>query len=126
MTQPDAGLSLAFIEQQRQRLLKLHRLLVGGDAHADARERAFQAQHGDEAGEDEDAAQDLAQREVDQAVHNADDRRIANIERALQKIDEGTYGLSDASGKPIPQVRLETTPEAVLTVQEERKREARH
>lgn len=54
-----------------------------------------------------------------------DDRRLANIKRALQKIAEGSYGCSDLSGEPIPLVRLRSTPEAVLTVQEERAREAR-
>jgi DnaK suppressor protein len=120
-----AGLSRAFIEQQRQRLVALRNQLLGGEEDDLARKRAFQLQHGDEAGEEEDAAQDLSQREVDQALHDVDDHRVANVERALQKIAEGSYGLSDLSGEPIPKTRLETTPEAVLTVQEERDREAR-
>ena len=43
---------------------------------------------------------------------------MAQIERALKKIELGTYGLSDVSGKPIPRERLEAMPEAVLTVEE--------
>jgi len=120
-----AGLSREFIERQRQRLLALRNQLLGGEEDDLARKRAFQLEHGDEAEEEEDDAQDLAQREVDQALHNADDYRVANIERALQKIAEGSYGLSDLSGEPIPRARLETMPEALLTVQEERDREAR-
>ncbi|WP_108472221.1 TraR/DksA family transcriptional regulator [Rhodanobacter thiooxydans] len=120
-----AGLSREFVEQQRLRLLALRRQLLGGEEDDLAGRRAFQLQHGDEAGEEEDDAQDLSQQEVDQALHDVDDRRVANIERALQKIGEGSYGLSDLSGEPIPRARLETTPEAVLTMQEERAREAR-
>jgi DnaK suppressor protein len=120
-----AGLSREFIGQQRQRLVALRSQLLGGEENNLERERAFQLQHGDEAAEEEDTAQDMAQREVDQALHDVDDRRIANIERALQKIEDGSYGLSDFSGEPIPQTRLEATPEAILTVQEERQREAR-
>ncbi len=120
-----AGLSRGFIEQQRQRLVALHNQLLGGEEDDLARKRAFQLQHGDEAREEEDEAQRMAQREVDQAVHDANDRRIAKIERALQKIADGSYGLSDLSGEPIPKARLESTPEAVLTMQEERQREAR-
>lgn len=120
-----AGLSREFMEQQRQRLIALRKQLLGGEENNLARERAFQLQHGDEAAEEEDTAQDMAQREVDQALHDVDDTRIANIERALQKIEDGSYGLSDLSGEPIPQSRLEATPEAILTVQEERQREAR-
>jgi DnaK suppressor protein len=120
-----AGLSREFMEQQRQRLIALRQQLLGGEENNLARERAFQRQHGDEAAEEEDTAQDLAQREVDQALHDVDDIRIANIDRALQKIADGSYGLSDLSGEPIPQTRLEATPEAILTVQEERQRETR-
>jgi DnaK suppressor protein len=103
----------------------LRNQLLGGEEGDLASKRAFQLQHGDEAEEEEDDAQDLSQREVDQALHDVDDHRVANIERALRKIAEGSYGRSDLSGEPIPQARLETTPEAVLTVQEERDREAR-
>jgi DnaK suppressor protein len=120
-----AGLSREFMEQQRQRLVALREQLLGGEENNLARERAFQLQHGDEATEEEDTAQDMAQREVDQALHDVDDRRIANIERALQKIEDGSYGLSDLSGEPIPRTCLEAMPEAILTVQEERRREAR-
>jgi DnaK suppressor protein len=120
-----AGLSREFIEQQRQRLVALRNQLLGGEESDLASKRAFQLQHGDEAEEEEDDAQGLAQQEVDQALHDVNDRRVADIERALQKIAEGSYGLSDLSGEPIPKARLETTPEAILTVQEERDREAR-
>lgn len=120
-----AGLSREFIEQQRQRLVALRNQLLGSEESDLASKRAFQLQHGDEAEEEEDDAQGLAQQEVDQALHDVNDRRVADIERALQKIAEGSYGLSDLSGEPIPKARLETTPEAILTVQEERDREAR-
>jgi DnaK suppressor protein len=123
--EPQAGLSRAFIEQQRQRLVALRRRLLGREQDALAGERDFQLEHGDEAAEDEDAAQASSRHEIEQALHDVDDRRLANIERALQKIAEGSYGCSDLSGEPIPLVRLQSTPEAVLTVQEERAREAR-
>jgi len=65
----------------------------------------------------------MAENEVDEAIHRVDERRLRAIDRALAKIDEGTYGLSDMSGKPTPKARLEATPEAVLTVEEEEQRE---
>ena len=65
----------------------------------------------------------MAENEVDEAIHRVDERRLRAIDRALAKIGEGTYGLSDMSGKPIPKARLEATPEAVLTVEEEEQRE---
>jgi len=61
---------------------------------------------------------------ANQALRDVNDRRIGDIERALQKIAEGTYGLSDESGVPIPKARLDAMPEAILTVEEQEKREA--
>jgi DnaK suppressor protein len=116
-------LSPEFIAQQRKRLETLRKQVLGGELSVNARKRAFTEEHGDEAEEFEDSAQDLAQEEVRQAQHDVDEHRVADIERALQKIDEGSYGLSDESGDPIPKARLEASPEAVLTVQEEEARE---
>lgn len=39
------------------------------------------------------------------------------IERALEKIEENTYGICDLSGKEIPKARLEAIPYATMTVQ---------
>ena len=38
-------------------------------------------------------------------------------ERALTKLDEGTYGLCDACGKPIAPKRLEAMPDVVLCIE---------
>ncbi len=44
--------------------------------------------------------------------------QLALIDRALAKIDEGTYGFSDQSGEPIALARLQAYPEAILTLDE--------
>jgi len=49
--------------------------------------------------------------------------RLAQVNRALAKITEGSYGLSDLSGQPIPRERLEAVPEAIFTLAEEKARE---
>jgi len=117
------ALGEAFITQQRTRLEALRRQLLGGEEDTLVNERTAQEQHGDEAEELEDEAQGAAQQEVNQALHDVNDQRISDIERALQKIADGTYGFSDASGDPIPKARLEATPEAIFTVEEQSKRE---
>jgi DnaK suppressor protein len=124
MSSRPSELSQEFIDQQRQRLLALRNQLLGGERRDLARERTFQREYGGEAQDQGDRARTLSQEEVDLATHNVDDRRIVNIERALQKIEEGSYGRSDLSDEPIPRARLEATPEAILTVQEERRQEA--
>ena len=48
---------------------------------------------------------------------------IRKIDRALEKIDEGTYGVCDISGEEIPLKRLEAIPYATLTIQAQEARE---
>ncbi len=40
--------------------------------------------------------------------------QLSEIEHALQKLEEGTYGLCDECGQPIAQERLEALPQASL------------
>lgn len=46
---------------------------------------------------------------------------LRQIERALEKIDEGTYGICDISGEEIPVKRLDAIPYAVMTVKAQEK-----
>jgi RNA polymerase-binding transcription factor len=112
----------AFLDQQRKRLSAMRDQLLSTGSAKTARLRAPKAE---EAKEIEDDAQDMAQSEVDETIDAVEEQRLRAIERALTKIDEGTYGLSDLSGDPIPKTRLEAMPEAVLTIQEEEARERR-
>jgi DnaK suppressor protein len=41
---------------------------------------------------------------------------LARTERALAKLDEGTYGICDSCGAEIPLARLEALPDSVLCV----------
>ncbi|RAS19378.1 TraR/DksA family transcriptional regulator [Paraburkholderia bryophila] len=123
MADQQSDLSEEFIARQRTRLEALRRQLLGGEASTTADDRAAEEEHGEEAREFEDTAQSMAQNEINQSLHDVNDQRVSDIERALRKIDEGTYGLSDESGEPIPQGRLEVMPEAILTVAEQSRRE---
>jgi DnaK suppressor protein len=124
MSDQKGTLSKDFLEQQRKRLDALRSTLLGREENTIASERADQKLHGSEAEEAEDRAQAMAQQEIDQGLLNTNDQRISDIERALQKIADGTYGFSDLSGDPIPVARLEAVPEAILTVEEQEKRDA--
>ncbi len=48
---------------------------------------------------------------------------LRQIERALAKIEEGTYGVCDISGEEIPTKRLEAIPYATMTVSSQEKLE---
>jgi DnaK suppressor protein len=63
-------------------------------------------------------AQPLAQQGVDDAVAAGLRARLAALDRALQRVEDGSYGRSIRSGAPIPDERLEADPAAELTVQE--------
>jgi len=46
---------------------------------------------------------------------------LERVEAALQRIRDGTYGISAVSGKPIPRERLEVQPTATTLVNEPEK-----
>ena len=73
-----------------------------------------------EAGDYADAAQSLTAEGMDDAIAESLRGRLDAIERALRRLDEGTYGRSVRSGEPIPDERLEADPAAELTVEEAR------
>jgi DnaK suppressor protein len=43
---------------------------------------------------------------------------LRDVDRALQKIEEGTYGICDRCGKLIPEERLDARPWSVLCVED--------
>ena len=71
-----------------------------------------------------DDAQKTSLRDNDAARYEHNMTRLTTINRALKKIEEGTYGLSDESGAPIPQARLEAVPSSLTTVEESAAAEA--
>jgi len=66
-----------------------------------------------------DEATNLFDRERDGAATDNMNRILAKIDRALEKIADGTYGLSDIDSAPIPEARLEALPYALTTVDQE-------
>ena len=50
------------------------------------------------------------------AAHEQLLQQAADVERALTKLDDGTYGVCDSCGARIPEGRLEIHPWAVLCV----------
>jgi DnaK suppressor protein len=69
-----------------------------------------------------DRASDLYQDELDEGRREDLHEQLAAVERAEQRLEAGTYGLSVESGLPIPDERLEALPTAELTADEERLR----
>jgi DnaK suppressor protein len=110
-----------FVETQRERLLGLRDELVRIREGMADDERDLGEAEGDTQLDSGDLSQDMFTREMDASIGEQVGRRLGEVDRALRKIEEGTYGLSDDSGEPIPRGRLEAMPEAIRTVEEQQR-----
>jgi DnaK suppressor protein len=68
-----------------------------------------------------DQASELYLDELDESRQEDLRDQLEAVERAEQRLADGTYGLSVESGQPIPDERLEAFPTAELTADEERR-----
>jgi DnaK suppressor protein len=117
----DQKLDQQFVESQRERLVGLRDELVRIKEGMSADEKDLGETEGETTLDSGDLSQDMFTREMDASIGEQVERRLRGVDRALQKIDEGTYGLSDDSGESIPRGRLEAVPEAIRTVEEQQR-----
>jgi DnaK suppressor protein len=61
-----------------------------------------------------DGTSEAVSRLTDIGVGESLERGLVRTERALSKLDEGTYGICDACGRPITPGRLKALPDGVL------------
>lgn len=90
--------------------------LLGGAETGAAQDRVTEDEEA--TGDYADAAQPLTDEGMNDAIAESLRDRLARIDRALARLDDGGYGFSVRSGKPIPDERLEADPAAELTVEE--------
>jgi DnaK suppressor protein len=110
-----------FVERQRERLVALRDELVRIREGVAADAVDLGETEGDTTLDSGDLSQDMFTREMDASIGEQVERRLREVDRALQKVEEGTYGLSDDSGDTIPRGRLEAVPEALRTVEEQQR-----
>jgi DnaK suppressor protein len=112
------GLDRDYIDNQRRRLIDLRGELASVRDRLDQDEAELEGGGDDFAETDSgDMSQSIFDREMDASVEEGIERRLGEVERALQKIEEGTYGVCDHTGEEIPKGRLEAVPEAIRTVE---------
>ncbi len=70
-----------------------------------------------------DHATDTHDREVGDSLEENAEQILREVDDALARIDEGTYGICKACGKDIPEERLEAVPYATLCVEDKRRLE---
>jgi RNA polymerase-binding transcription factor DksA len=68
-----------------------------------------------------DAGSETFEREKDLSILEQLEAELAEIQAALRRVDEGTYGLDEVTGEPISPERLEAVPTARTNVEDERK-----
>jgi RNA polymerase-binding transcription factor len=63
-----------------------------------------------------DHASEMVDRELDESLEENAEQIVYEIDRALARIDAGTYGRCERCGQEIPPERLEAVPYATLCV----------
>jgi DnaK suppressor protein len=110
-------------EQQARTRLQAERAevadLLAGTESAGQQDRADEDEEA-EFGDAADAGLYLTAEAMDDSTAETLRDRLAAIDRALKRLDDGTYGRSVRSGLPIPDERLEADPAAELTIEEAR------
>jgi DnaK suppressor protein len=117
MTTPK--LDQRFIDNKRKQLTALREELRRGAVAGESEETGVKDDAASQPREFEDDAQKLDTLEKEGILVNRSVERLSRVERALAKIEDGTYGFSDVSGKRIPDERLDAVPEATNTIQEQ-------
>jgi len=63
-----------------------------------------------------DTGSETFEREKDISILEGLEAELAEIEAALQRVDDGTYGIDESTGEPIDRARLDAIPTARTNV----------
>src|SRR5216117_1830623 len=110
----------AFTKAQKQKLLQLRDAMVdsmAGVAQDTLRSRAEGSEASAFGMHQADAGSDEYDRDFALSLLSQEQDALYEIDEALKRIEVGTYGKCEMSGKPIPHARLEAIPFARFTVQ---------
>jgi len=109
-----------FLKQQRERLQLLRDTILDSMAGV-AKDTLRSRPEGSEASafgmHQADAGSDAYDKDFALSLLSQEQDALYEIEEALKRIENGTYGVCEMSGKPIPAARLEALPFARLTVE---------
>ncbi|MEP7071983.1 MAG: TraR/DksA family transcriptional regulator [Verrucomicrobiota bacterium] len=109
-----------FVRQQRDKLLQLRDAMVdsmAGVAQDTLRSRAEGSEASAFGMHQADAGSDAYDRDFALSLLSQEQDALYEIDQALKRIDLGTYGVCEMSGKPILRARLEAIPFARFTVE---------
>jgi RNA polymerase-binding transcription factor DksA len=110
----------AFTRGQKEKLLQLRDAMVdsmAGVAQDTLRSRAEGSEASAFGMHQADAGSDAYDRDFALSLLSQEQDALYEIDQALKRIELGTYGICEMSGKPIPRARLEAIPFARFTVE---------
>ena len=113
------------IEEFKKRLLELRAEMTkmvkeaSEDVKTEAGSKGYSQHQADEGTDDFD-------RTISLQLTDKEIRVLRQIDRALEKIEEGTFGICDISEEEIPLKRLEAIPYATMTVASQERFEKGH
>jgi RNA polymerase-binding transcription factor DksA len=109
-----------FLKQQKQRLMALRDTILDSMAGV-AKDTLRSRPEGSEASafgmHQADAGSDAYDKDFALSLLSQEQDALYEIEEALKRIDNGTYGICEMSGKQISHLRLEALPFARCTVE---------
>src|SRR5467141_2246179 len=109
-----------FTRKQKEKLLQLRDAMVDamlGVSRDTLRARAEGSEASAFGMHQADAGSDAYDRDFALSLLSQEQDALYEIEEALKRVDAGTYGICEMSGKPIPHARLEAIPFARFTVE---------
>jgi DnaK suppressor protein len=109
-----------FVRQQKEKLLQLRDAMVdsmAGVAQDTLRSRAEGSEASAFGMHQADAGSDAYDRDFALSLLSQEQDALYEIDQALKRIEVGTYGKCEMSGKQIPRARLEAIPFARFTVE---------
>jgi RNA polymerase-binding transcription factor DksA len=117
--EPDAARE--HLTDERDRLERLRQGFEAEHLHDQSADATGELTHTDQ--HDADVASDTFEREKDFSILEQVEAELADVERSLQRLDDGTYGSCEACGGPIGDDRLAELPAARFCVEHQARAE---
>ena len=116
----DESRARSILEAERRRLEEVRDTFPPGDLSRDTQQEGV-----DEPASVDQHVADLGtetfEREKAQSIMISTEAQLADVDRALGKLDDGRYGVCETCGNPIPDERLEARPAARYCLEDQEK-----
>tara|TARA_R110000868_G_scaffold80095_9_gene227882 strand:+ start:2273 stop:2653 length:381 start_codon:yes stop_codon:yes gene_type:complete len=103
-----------FIQAQKKKLIELKNQVLNSMKNTQVEDLQISPE---DSSEDGDLAQVVISQNVSFGLREREIKRLREIDVALRKIEEGTYGFCEVSEEPIEKKRLEKMPWARLSLE---------